>query len=78
MIDGDAHILPEYMFGYTYRKPGREYNSAEDQMYERKLVKSNVTNHKKYNYYFFEKSINSDGQGIRQSKNEDDYLTDLS
>ena len=56
-IDGDAHILPEYMWGYTSRKAGIEYANVDDQMHERDLIKSQV-NKQKYKYGFYEKTIN--------------------
>ena len=51
-IDSDAHILPEYMWGYTYRKAGKEYNSIDEQMYDRKLAQVPVKPiNYKYGYY---------------------------
>lgn len=32
LLDEQAHILPEYMYGYTQRKAPSEYDDAEQQI----------------------------------------------
>lgn len=57
ILNENAHILPEYMWGYTQRKSASDYNSTEDQQFDRTLTRKTGKSIK-YPYSFLGKNIN--------------------
>ena len=57
ILNENAHILPEYMWGYTQRKSALDYDSTESQQFDRTLTRKTGKSIK-YPYSFPGKNIN--------------------
>ena len=76
-LNHEAHILPQYMYGYTQRKAASEYENGEQQMFERTIVKNN-TKQRRYKYGFHEITVDSNRtpiiiNGHKSNRDEQEY-----
>lgn len=71
ILDQQAHILPEYMYGYMQRKASREYETSEQQMFDRTIYRSDVTP-QKYKFGFREITVDDSKIPVALAKKDRD------